>query len=61
MYGWECWPNFFQVSFSRIGLHDNTLLFENKDFAIHSFSVVHFIPTIGMRITNKPQRQGPRL
>ena len=30
MYGWEYWPNFFPVSFSRIGLHDNTLLFENK-------------------------------
>lgn len=53
MYGWEYWPNFFPVSFSRISLHDNTLLFENADFAIHSFPVVHFIPTIGMRITNK--------
>ena len=26
MYGWEYWPNFFPVSFSRIGSHDNTLL-----------------------------------
>ena len=53
MYGWEYWPNFFPVSFSRSSLRDNTLLFENKDFVIRTFEVVHFIPTIGMRITNK--------
>ncbi|MCY4247125.1 MAG: MBL fold metallo-hydrolase [Chloroflexi bacterium] len=53
MYGWEYWPNFFPVSFTRTGLADDTLLFENHDFLIRSFPVVHFIPTIGMRITNK--------
>ncbi len=53
MYGWEFWPGFFPVSFTRIGLEDDTPLFENDDFAIRSFPVAHFIPTIGMRITNK--------
>ena len=53
MYGWEYWPNFFPVSFTRIAMVDDTLLFENRDFVIRSFPVAHFIPTIGMRITNK--------
>ena len=53
MYGWEYWPGFFPVSFARIGLQEDTLLFENGDFLIRSFPVTHFLPTIGMRITNK--------
>ena len=53
MYGWEFWPGFFPVSFTRIAMADDTPLFENRDFAIRAFPVVHFIPTIGMRITNK--------
>ena len=61
MYGWEYWPNFFPVSFSRIGLHDNTLLFENKDFAIRSFPVVHFIPTDWHAHYKQAQRQCARL
>jgi len=53
MYGWQEWPNFFPVSFHRISQRDNAPLMENNDFIIRSFPVVHFIPTIGMRITNK--------
>jgi len=53
MYGWQEWPNFFPVSFHRISQRDNAPLLENNDFVIRSFPVVHFIPTIGMRITNK--------
>lgn len=53
MYGWQEWPNFFPVSFHRISQRDNAPLLENNDFIIRSFPVVHFIPTIGMRITNK--------
>ena len=53
MYGWEYWPGFYPVSFHSIQPKNDMLLYENADFLIRSFPVAHFIPTIGMRITNK--------
>jgi len=52
-YGWQEWPNFFPVSFIRISQREDAPLMENEDFAIRAFPVKHFVPTIGMRITNK--------
>ncbi len=52
-YGWQEWPNFFPVSFNRISQRDDAPLLENRDFRIRAFPVLHFVPTIGMRIENK--------
>lgn len=51
-YGWQSWPNFFPVSFHRVSHRDNAPLLENADFRIRAFPVVHFLPTIGLRVEN---------
>ena len=53
MYGADHWPHFFPLSFQRVAYDDDVRLLENDDFLIQSYPVSHFIPTIGMRITNK--------
>lgn len=52
-YGWQEFPNFFPVGFNYVSEQDNAPLMENKDFRIHAYPVVHFVPTVGMRIENK--------
>jgi ribonuclease Z len=56
-YGWLEWPGFFPVSFHRVSERDDAPILENKDFIIRSFPVKHFVPTMGMRITNKHNGQ----
>lgn len=53
MFDWQTWPDFFPVTFHRVGERDGILLMENRDFIIHSWPVKHFVPTIGLRIENK--------
>ncbi len=52
-YDWQQYPGFFPVSFHRVSERNNQLLMENKDFQIRCWPVKHFVPTIGLRITNK--------
>lgn len=52
-FGWQEFPFFFPVSFHRISERNDAPLMENEDFRIRAFPVVHFIPTIGLRIENK--------
>jgi ribonuclease Z len=52
-HSWEEWPNFFPVAFWQVPYEDNAFVMENADFTIHAFPVVHYIPTVGLRIVNK--------
>jgi ribonuclease Z len=52
-FSWQEWPNFFPVTFHRVSERYNAPVFENEDFKIVAWPVQHFIPTVGLRITNK--------
>lgn len=52
-FAWTEWPNFFPVTFHRVPEHDAMLVLNNADFEIKAWPTRHFIPTIGLRVTNK--------
>ncbi|MBL8133468.1 MAG: MBL fold metallo-hydrolase [Anaerolineae bacterium] len=52
-FSWDTWPNFFPVTFHRVQECDRSFVMENDDFVITAFPTKHFIPTIGLRVTNK--------
>lgn len=52
-YGWHEYPGFFPTTFHRVSERNNALVLENADFRITSWSMKHFVPTIGLRIENK--------
>jgi ribonuclease Z len=52
-YSWDSWPDFFPVSFHRVSERPNAPVLDNDDFRIEAWPTLHFIPTIGLRITNK--------
>jgi ribonuclease Z len=52
-YSWDSWPDFFPVSFHRVTERPCAPVLDNDDFHIESWPTLHFVPTIGLRITNK--------
>ncbi|MFZ4815377.1 MAG: MBL fold metallo-hydrolase [Phototrophicaceae bacterium] len=52
-FSWDEWPNFFPVYFNRVSERDSAMILDNDEFLIQSWSVKHFVPTIGLRILNK--------
>ncbi len=49
-YGWQEWPSFFPVGFTRLPESEMTPVIEEEDFRILSSPVRHMIPTLGLRI-----------
>ncbi|MCU0480601.1 MAG: MBL fold metallo-hydrolase [Anaerolineae bacterium] len=52
-FGWQEFPNFYNTTFHRISERDEARVLENDEFLITSWTVKHFVPTIGLRIVNK--------
>ncbi len=52
-HSWNEWPDFFPVSFYPLLERGNQFVLENSDFRITSWTVRHYVPTIGLRIENK--------
>lgn len=50
LFGWDRWPNFYPVSFTRVPATELTSVLACPDFKIFSSPVKHLIPTIGLRL-----------
>ena len=50
LYGWDAWPDFFQVKMHRLADQDMTTVQETDQWRIYSSPVKHIIPNIGLRI-----------
>ncbi len=50
LYGWDRWPNFYLVSFTRVPAAEMTSVLACPEFKIFSSPVRHLIPTIGLRL-----------
>jgi ribonuclease Z len=56
LYGWDTWPGFFPVSFTRLPAAEMSPVLDCPDFKIFSSPVQHLIPTIGLRVEFPGQR-----
>jgi ribonuclease Z len=52
-YAWDSWPDFFQVSFCRLPMHELTPVLDVDEFSIVASPVHHMIPAIGLRLEFK--------
>lgn len=52
-FAWDTWPDFFPVTFNRVAEREHAPVLENDDFQVIAWPTKHFVPTIGLRITNK--------
>lgn len=52
-FDWDTWPNLFPISFLKVDETIGALVLDNDDFRIESAPVKHFVPTMGLRITDK--------
>lgn len=52
-YDQATWPNMFPVTYHVIAEHDHAPVLDNADFIIRATPVKHFIPTMGLRLTDK--------
>ncbi len=50
----DTWPEFFEVQLHPLPEREDALLLDNADFRITSWPTVHYVPTIGLRVTIKP-------
>ena len=50
LFGWDRWPGFYPVSFTRLPADEMTLVLNCPDYTIYSSPVKHLIPTIGLRV-----------
>ncbi len=50
LYGWDKWPDFFPVSFTRLPATEMTTVLDCADFKFIASPVQHMIPTIGLRV-----------
>lgn len=53
----DTWPDFFEVRFCPLAEREDALLLDNADFHITAWPMVHYVPTIGLRVTVKPSGQ----
>jgi len=49
----ETWPGFFELRFCPLPEREDVLLLDDADFRITSWPTVHYVPTIGLRVTDK--------
>jgi ribonuclease Z len=52
-YDQATWPNLFPITYHVIAEQDHAPVLENTDFTITATPVKHFIPTLGLRVTDK--------
>jgi len=52
-YEWRQWPDLYPVSFHAVEPVEDTLLLDSEDFRITAWPVVHFLPTVGLRVLDK--------
>jgi len=52
-FDWDTWPNLFPIQFIPVEEQEGTLVFENDDYRVEGAPVKHFVPTLGLRITDK--------
>lgn len=50
---WQDWPRMFPVTFHPVEQSAGAFVLENADFHITAMPVRHFLPTMGMRVTDK--------
>jgi ribonuclease Z len=53
LYEWDTWPDFLQVDFCEIPLVPDTPVVSDKIVSVVASPVVHMIPAIGLRMTNR--------
>lgn len=49
----ETWPDFFELPFCPLAEREGFPLLEDADFSITSWPTVHYVPTVGLRVTVK--------
>lgn len=52
-YDQATWPNLFPITYHVVAEHDHAPVLDNSDFTITATPVKHFIPTLGLRVTDK--------
>ncbi|MGH2521389.1 MAG: MBL fold metallo-hydrolase [Anaerolineales bacterium] len=52
-YDWDSWPGLFPILFHPVEEQERAPVLENADFYIVASPVQHFVPTIGLRVTDK--------
>ncbi len=52
-YDQATWPNMFPVTYHVVPEQDHAPVLDNADFTITATPVKHFIPTMGLRVTDK--------
>jgi ribonuclease Z len=52
-YDQATWPNLFPISYHCVPEYDHAPVLDNADFTITATPVKHFIPTMGLRVTDK--------
>jgi ribonuclease Z len=57
LYGWDTWPGFYPVTFTRLPAAEMSPVLDCSDFKIVSSPVQHLIPTIGLRVEFSSQRK----
>ncbi len=50
---WDQWPRFFPVEFVEIPAEVGVKVLENEDFTIAAAPGLHFVPVVGLRVTNR--------
>lgn len=56
-YDQATWPNMYPVTYHTVAEHDQAPVLDNSDFSITATPVKHFIPTMGLRVTDKATRR----
>ncbi|HET7377955.1 MAG TPA: MBL fold metallo-hydrolase [Anaerolineae bacterium] len=49
---WDQWPNFYPVEFIEIPVAASSTILKTEDFIIASAPGNHFVPVVGLRVTN---------
>jgi ribonuclease Z len=50
LFGWEEWPNFFPVKFTRLLNEEKAPVLQSPEFSVTASPVQHMVPNIGLRI-----------
>jgi ribonuclease Z len=56
LYGWDKWPGFYPVTFTRLPAAEMSPVLDCPDFKVFSSPVQHLIPTIGLRVEFPSQK-----
>ena len=50
IFGWEEWPGFFPVNFTRVPAEEKAPVFQCPEFSVTASPVQHMVPNMGLRI-----------